>query len=372
MDAHGRAGAAVADAVDVRGGEAERAAGAAAPGRGRAAEQQAVLDHLALRDGHGAGGAVVVVEAGVVVVHPADEPDGEVVVADELLVDALGRVVADERAPEVGPSGEPGDDVLELGALEVAPELAHDTEATLREARRLWELLGRQNVMIKIPGTPEGVPAIEQATAEGINVNVTLLFSVEAYEAIAEAYIRGMERRLEEGRPLDVQSVASFFVSRVDSKVDKLLEKGGHTDLMGEAGIWNARAAYVRFKEIFEGDRFAELREAGAPVQRPLWASTGVKNPKYPDTLYVDTLIGPDTVNTMPEATLEAFEDHGTLARTVDADLDAAARTLDRIREVGVDLDDVSRVLEDQGVAAFAKSFDELIASLSAKADRLR
>ena len=191
-------------------------------------------------------------------------------------------------------------------SLEVEPGFAHDTDATSTQARDFWERVDRPNLMIKIPGTEEGVPAIEEAIAAGINVNVTLLFSVESYTAIAEAYIRGMERRLEAGESLDVHSVASFFVSRVDTEVDKRLAALGHEDLRGIAAVANARAAYMRFKELFRGERFAALRDAGAPVQRPLWASTGVKDPHYPETKYVDTLVGPHTVNTMPMATLLA------------------------------------------------------------------
>ncbi|MFL5825625.1 MAG: transaldolase, partial [Thermoleophilaceae bacterium] len=193
-------------------------------------------------------------------------------------------------------------------SLEVAPELARDTEGTLEQARDYWKRLDRPNVMIKIPGTDEGMPAIEQATFEGINVNVTLLFAVEKYERCAEAYIRGLERRREAGERVDdVHSVASFFVSRVDTEVDRRLEGSGHTELCGTAALANARLAYSRFKDIFYGERFAELRDAGAFVQRPLWASTGVKNPRYPETMYVDGLIAPDTVNTMPMQTLLAF-----------------------------------------------------------------
>src|SRR5919199_1169837 len=207
-------------------------------------------------------------------------------------------------------------------SLEVGPEAAHDTDETLRQARDYWKRVDRPNVFIKIPGTPEGVAAIEQAIFEGINVNVTLLFAVSAYEAIAEAFIRGLERRREAGESLDVHSVASFFVSRVDTEVDKRLEQiGGHDELLGAAGLWNARAAYVRFKEIFHGDRFAELAAAGANVQRPLWASTGVKNPHYSDVMYVDGLVAPDTVNTMPLPTmLAASEKLEVTGATADAD----------------------------------------------------
>src|SRR6266480_1711813 len=196
---------------------------------------------------------------------------------DEIAVKDV-QMAADVLRP-VGDETGGGDGYV---SLEVGPEVAHDTEGTLEQARDYWRRLDRPNCLIKIPGTPAGVPAIEQAVFEGININVTLLFAVSAYEQIAEAYIRGLERRREAGESLDVHSVASFFVSRVDSEVDKRLEAiAGHDELLGSAGLWNARAAYVRFKDIFYGERFAELREAGAPVQRPLWASTGVKNPRY-------------------------------------------------------------------------------------------
>ncbi len=197
-------------------------------------------------------------------------------------------------------------------SLEVAPRLAHDTEGTLEQARQYWGLVDRPNVMIKIPATDAGIPAIEEALYEGLNVNVTLLFAVSAYERVMEAFLSAMERRHEEGKPLDRHSVASFFVSRVDTEVDKRLEAAGRTDLAGRAGLANARAAYRAFQQVFEqGERFAKLREAGAPVQRPLWASTGVKNPQYPETLYVYGLVGPDTVNTMPLPTLMAARQQG-------------------------------------------------------------
>src|SRR3954466_12501249 len=196
-------------------------------------------------------------------------------------------------------------------SLEGDPDLAFDTQRTMEQAREYWGRVDRPNLMIKIPGTDEGLPAIEQMIYEGLNINVTLLFKVEQYEKVTEAYIRGLERRHAEGKSVDVHSVASFFVSRVDSEVDKRLEKLGREDLRGIAGLANARAAYQRYKEIFHGDRFAQLREAGAPVQRPLWASTGVKDPRYSDTMYVDGLIAPETVNTMPLDTLMAAGDHG-------------------------------------------------------------
>ncbi|MGH9258727.1 MAG: transaldolase family protein, partial [Acidimicrobiales bacterium] len=221
--------------------------------------------------------------------------------------------------------------------------------------------------------TAEGVEAIRTLIGEGHSINVTLIFGLDRYDEVMEAYVAGLEAY--DGDLSRVSSVASFFVSRVDTEVDQRLEAIG-TDaalaLRGKAAVAQAQLAYVRFADMFSGPRWQALARRGAKVQRPLWASTSTKNPAYVDTLYVDTLIGPDTVNTMPEATLEAFEDHGTLARAVDADPESARQTLAAIGEVGVDLDDVSRVLEDQGVASFAKSFDELISTLETKAADLR
>jgi transaldolase/glucose-6-phosphate isomerase len=247
-------------------------------------------------------------------------------------------------------------------SLEVAPRLARDTEGTLEQARMYWELLDRPNAMIKIPGTPEGVPAIEQAIYEGMNVNVTLLFAVEPYATVAEAFVRGLERRHEEGKPVDIHSVASFFVSRVDSEIDKRLAALGREDLQGKAALANARAAYRRFKEIFEGERFAALREAGAPVQRPLWASTGVKNPKYPETLYVDELVGPDTVNTMPMPTLLAVAERGQI-RPGSVDDDPAS-VLESLSEAGIDLDDVTNQLLEEGIESFKVAMAGLLGGI--------
>ena len=244
-------------------------------------------------------------------------------------------------------------------SLEVAPELAHDTEGTLEEAREYWKRLGKPNAMIKIPGTPEGLPAIEEAIYEGINVNVTLLFSVEAYAEVTEAFIRGMERRQAEGKSLDVHSVASFFVSRVDSEVDRRLEELGRSDLQGRAAVANARAAYRKFKEIFRGERFAALRDAGAPVQRPLWASTGVKNPLYPETMYVDSLVGPDTVNTMPMPTLLAAAQMAEITGPT-AEIDPTP-DLEALTEAGIDMKDVTDKLLREGIDAFVKPFGKLI-----------
>src|SRR3954453_8221118 len=243
-------------------------------------------------------------------------------------------------------------------SLEVQPELARDTEGTLASARSYWGRVDRPNLLIKIPGTDEGAPAIEQAIYEGINVNVTLLFSVAAYEKVAEAFIRGLERRHEEGKSLDVHSVASFFVSRVDTEVDKRLGEE-HADLQGLAAVANARAAYQSFKGIFAGERWETLAAAGAKVQRPLWASTGVKNPAYPETKYVDGLVAPDTVNTMPMATLLAAAEKAEIpGPTADTD---ASDDLQRLADAGIDLDDVTAVLLDAGIEQFVKAMNALI-----------
>jgi len=244
-------------------------------------------------------------------------------------------------------------------SLEVSPDVANDTEATIAEARDFWKRVDRPNVMIKIPGTDAGLPAIEDAIAEGININITLLFSVDAYERVAEAYIRGLERRLEAGEPVDVASVASFFVSRVDTEVDKRLEQAGNTDLQGTAAVANARAAYAKFKKIFEAERFAKLRDAGAAVQRPLWASTGVKNPHYPDTKYVDELVAPHTVNTMPMPTLLAVAERSEIgSATAEQD---PSEDLRKLVEAGIDMEDVTDKLLREGIDTFIKSLDGLL-----------
>src|SRR5215218_7077469 len=254
-------------------------------------------------------------------------------------------------------------------SLEVAPRLAHDTEGTLEQARQYWGLVDRPNVMIKIPATDAGIPAIEQALYEGLNINITLLFAVSYYERVMEAFLNAMERRHAEGKPLDRHSVASFFVSRVDTEVDKRLAGLGREDLQGRAGLANARAAYQAFKRVFGGDEFAELRAAGCPVQRPLWASTGVKNPAYPDTLYVYGLVGPDTVNTMPLATLQAAAGEGevtgaTAAEDPSADLAALA-------EAGIDLDDVTDQLLREGIEAFVVPMNKLLTGIEAKREAI-
>jgi transaldolase len=261
-------------------------------------------------------------------------------------------------------------------SIEVSPHLAHDTAGTIADAQRLFQAVNRPNVMIKIPGTRAGIPAIEECLYAGVNVNITLLFAVEAYEEVAWAYIRALERRAAEGKPIDrLASVASFFVSRIDTLTDKLLdEKIAATSdatrqaklraLQGKAAIANAKIAYQSFKRIFAEARFAALRARGARVQRPLWASTSTKNPRYPDTLYVDTLIGPDTVNTLPPETIDAFRDHGTPRLTLEENLADAQQTLRDLASVGIALSAVTRQVLDEGIVRFQQSFDQLLASI--------
>jgi len=254
-------------------------------------------------------------------------------------------------------------------SVEVAPSLAHDTEGTKDAARHLSDLIDEPNLYVKIPGTVEGLPAIQTMISEKRSINVTLLFGLDRYAAVMEAYIAGLEGAA--GDLSAISSVASFFVSRVDTEIDQRLDTIGTDEaaaLKGKAAVANARLAYELFLDTFKGDRWDALVARGARVQRPLWASTSTKNPAYPDTLYVDDLIGPHTVNTIPDATLAAFDDHGTVARTLDTDFAEAHATMAALKAVGVDIDDVTKTLEDEGVASFAKSFDELIGSLQAKA----
>jgi transaldolase len=281
------------------------------------------------------------------------------------------RPVYDQRGGEDG-----------FVSLEVAPSLARDTEATVSAALSLHERLDRPNLFVKIPATEEGVPAIRRVIAKGKSVNVTLIFSLERYGEVIEAYFSGLEELVAAGGdPKAVASVASFFVSRVDTEVDRRLEAAGARpdagredplSLRGRAAVAQAKLAYQLFEERFSGPRWEALAAKGAHVQRPLWASTSTKNPAYPDLLYVDSLIGPDTVNTMPDTTIEAFMDHGVVARTVDRDVERARAELDALADVGVDLAEVSQLLEDEGVAAFAKSFDECLEVLTAKAAALQ
>ena len=259
-------------------------------------------------------------------------------------------------------------------SFELPPELAYDAAGSVEPAKLFYAEIGNDNVLIKVPGTAEGVEAFEELTAAGVNVNVTLLFDVKRYVEIAEAYVRGLQRRVDAGEPVDrIASVASFFVSRVDGKVDATLdEMGGPAELKGKAAVANARIAYEAFQRIFSGEGWETLAAKGANVQRPLWASTSTKNPAYPDTLYVDELIGPDTVNTMPDATIDAARDHATAARTVDKDVDEAHRLIERVKAAGIDFDDiVSRQLVDEGVESFAASFDSMIDTIKEKASSL-
>ena len=275
-------------------------------------------------------------------------------------------------------------------SLEVSPLLARDTQGTVAEAKRLFQTVDRPNLMIKIPATPEGIPAIEAAIAAGINVNVTLIFAIDNYEQVAEAFIRGLEQRRAAGEDVTrVASVASFFLSRIDVMVDQILENNiraaqvqsdtariaANSKLLGQTAIANAKTAYHSFQRIFEGERFDKLRAAGAQVQRPLWASTGTKNPAYSDTLYVDNLIGPHTVNTLPPATLAAFKDHGVVAETITqagGQFLPPDEVLDRLAEVGVDLGQVTSRLQDDGVDAFIEAFETLISQVAAKRTLLR
>jgi transaldolase len=266
-------------------------------------------------------------------------------------------------------------------SIEVSPGSAHDSTATIAEARRLWKTVARPNVMIKVPGTPEGAIAVRALIADGINVNITLLFAIEAHRRVIEAYFAGLEDRVKAGGAISgIASVASFFVSRVDTEVDKRLDacvKAGtcdanHADMLrGKAAVANAKLAYRLFRECFAGARWQALASKGAQLQRPLWASTSTKNPAYRDVLYVEQLIGPDTVNTMPPATLEAFRDHGVTALTVDQDLDSAERVISDLAAAGIPLAGVTDQLLSDGLASFQKSFDTLIAGLEAKAKQL-
>jgi len=264
-----------------------------------------------------------------------------------------------------------------FASVEVAPDLAHDGPGTELAARQLHEEIRRPNLMVKIPATAEGVGAIQAMIAEGRNINVTLIFSLDRYKEVMEAYIHGLELYGKQpGADLSkVASVASFFISRVDTEIDHRLDDIGSPEalaLRGKGAVAQGKLAYQLFQHTFSGHRWEALAAKGAVVQRPLWASTSTKNPAYPDTLYVDELIGPDTVNTLPDATIEAFADHGHLVRRVDADVDEATATWKGLADVGVDVDDVGDKLEREGVASFQKSFDELLGALEAKATELR
>jgi len=282
------------------------------------------------------------------------------------IVDALGVL---------GPTFDASSGTDGFVSVEVAPELARDTDATIAAARQLHQRIAQPNLLVKIPATGEGVPAIEAMIAEGRSINITLIFSLARYAEVIDAYLSGLETLARRGGDLaSVHSVASFFVSRVDTEVDRRLDAIGTSDalgLRGQAAIAQAKLAYRLFGDRFAGRRWERLAARGAQPQRPLWASTSTKNPAYPDTLYVDSLIGPDTVNTLPEATIAAFEDHGTIARTLDEGVADAGAVMDRLAEVGVDMDDVGRTLEDQGVGSFHQSFAHVLQALETKARQL-
>ena len=262
-------------------------------------------------------------------------------------------------------------------SIEVSPSYANDTESTIRDARQLWERVDRPNLMVKIPATKAGLEAITETVSSGINVNVTLIFSIERYGEVIDAFMAGLEQRLANGQSVEhVASVASFFVSRLDTLVDSLLEEkisaglGGSNDLeslRGKAAVANARLAYRLFEQVSDSSRWAALSSQGARVQRPLWASTSTKNPSYSDVLYVESLIGPDTVNTMPPGTLRAFKDHGRVELTINSEVDQALELVNRLSEAQISMDIVTQKLEDEGVAAFFKSFDNLLAVIEGR-----
>ncbi len=268
-------------------------------------------------------------------------------------------------------------------SIEVAPDLAHNTDATISEARRLWQAVDRPNLMVKVPGTKAGIPAVEQLLREGLNINVTLLFSIENHERVMWSYIKALEERQSQGQPIDrIASVASFFVSRVDTLVDTLLDEkiaqaNGDAarqerlqSLRGKAAVANAKAAYARFQEVFSSERFQQLKQHGARPQRVLWASTSTKNPDYRDVYYVESLIGPDTINSMPPQTLEALQDHGEVRRTIDEHVNDALAVLSLLKEEGIDYDAVTQQLEDEGVEKFATSYNNLTAAIEQKLEQ--
>src|SRR5918995_5205189 len=257
-------------------------------------------------------------------------------------------------------------------SFEVDPNLAHDTQGTCEEAKRLHGLVDKPNLFIKIPATKEGLPAIEETIAAGIPVNVTLIFSLERHREVAEAYIRGLQRLADSGGDLSkVASVASFFVSRVDTEADKRLDEAGKPELKGKLAIANAKLAYQTYKEIFSGEAWEALEAKGASKQRCLWASTSTKNPDYRDVIYVEELVGADTVNTMPRATVEAVLDHGEIRDSLEEDVDGAHKVLDDLKAAGIDYDDVVETLEKEGVQKFADSFKELFSDIESKRDQL-
>jgi transaldolase len=299
-------------------------------------------------------------------------------ILDRLIIEDV-RAACDVLAPVyLGSGGEDG-----FVSIEVSPHLARDTPASVAEAHRLFTEVDRPNVFVKIPGTREGVPAVLQCLKDGLNINITLLFSLTQYEAVADAYIEALEERLQSNETIRaVSSVASFFVSRVDTLVDRMLDERAEAaadeaerrhllSLKGRAGVANAKVAYERFRSYLNGREWQLIAASGAKVQRVLWASTGVKDPAYPDTMYVDELIGENTVSTMPEETWKAFKDHGVLAKTIDRHLEDAHRLLRELSQMGIDLERVGAVLQDQGIDLFVEAFDGLIAIVDEKRERL-
>lgn len=287
------------------------------------------------------------------------------------VTDAYWRMVIDdieEALAQLRPIYDQSDGGDGFVSVELAPDLARDTARSIDAARALHERIDEPNLFVKIPATPVGVPAVRKLIGEGRSINITLLFSLERYDEVIESYLAGLEAYA--GDLASVHSVASFFVSRVDTEVDRRLEAIGTEDaleLRGRAALAQAKLAYEMFRRRFSGARWEALAARGARVQRPLWASTSTKNPAYADTVYVDGLIGPDTINTLPEATIAAFEDHGTVATTIASDVEEAERTIEHLEAIGVSMTDVGRTLEDEGVAAFSKSFDDLLATLELK-----
>ena len=257
-------------------------------------------------------------------------------------------------------------------SLEVAPGLARDTKGTIKQAKELWKRVDRKNLMVKIPGTAEGLPAIRECISSGININVTLLFGLPRYKEVTEAYIQGLEDRLKEGKSIDqVASVASFFLSRIDVMVDPLLKDKGANDMVGEVAIASAKGAYAIYEEVFYGDRFKKLEKEGAQKQRVLWASTGTKDPSFSDVKYVEALIGKDTVDTVPTETLEAFRDHGNAADVLKKGMDEAQKNLNRLKELDIDIDKITQDLEDEGIDKFVKPFDKLLKGIDDQKKKL-
>jgi transaldolase len=351
--------------------------------------QSAWIDYLSrafVRDGDLAG----LIEDGIVGVTSNPTIFQGAIAEGDAYDDQLREVLSEEQDPKevflrlarddirdacdlLAPVFDRGDETRDgWVSLEVDPNLAHDAQATVAEAKRLHAMVQRRNLFVKIPGTQEGLEAIEDTIAAGIPVNVTLLFSLQRHREAAEAYLRGLRRLRDDGGDLSsVASVASFFVSRVDTEADKRLEKiGGHDELRGKLAIANAKLAYQTYKEIFRGGDWEELKAAGGSPQRCLWASTSAKNPAYRDVIYVEELVGPETVNTMPRETIEALQDHGRIESTLERDLDGARRTLEAFAQAGVDYDDVVAVLEREGVEKFATSFKELLDGVARKREQ--